>query len=164
MCLYPRLIKNRKYMPNKKNKGIVPTMNDERVMYVPVGCGKCIECLKQKARNWQIRMLEEIKVSTNGKFVTLSFTNDAVLKLADKVIIKNDNQIYENEIAKTGLRYFLESWRKEYGKSVKHWCVTGLGQNNSERIHIHGIIFTDNVEAIKKHWHHGNIYRRICIT
>ena len=50
MCLYPKLIKNKKYVPNKKNKGKVPTPPDERVLWVPVGCGKCIECMKQKAR------------------------------------------------------------------------------------------------------------------
>ena len=50
MCLYPKLIKNRKYMPNKKNGGNVPEVQDDRVLYVPVGCGNCIECKRQKKR------------------------------------------------------------------------------------------------------------------
>ena len=53
MCLYPKLIKNRKYIANKKNGGAIPPVTDLRVIMVPVGCGKCIECLKQKGREWQ---------------------------------------------------------------------------------------------------------------
>ena len=127
MCLYPKLIKNKKYLPNKKNKGKVPTPPDERVLWVPVGCGKCIECMKQKARAWQVRMLEEIKVSKNGKFVTLSFSNEDFLKLADEVKIKSEKHIFENEVATLAMRRILERWRKETKKSIRHWCVTFVG-------------------------------------
>ena len=71
MCLYPKLIKNKKYTKTKKNGGIIPPISDERTLYVPIGCGKCIECMKQKKRNWQVRLLEEIKTDRTGKFVTL---------------------------------------------------------------------------------------------
>ena len=60
MCLYPKLIKNPKYQINKKNKGKIPEMIDDRAAYVPIGCGKCIECRKQKADNWKIRLYEEV--------------------------------------------------------------------------------------------------------
>ena len=40
--------KIKKYEPNKKNGGNVPPLNDERTLYVPVGCQNCIECDKQK--------------------------------------------------------------------------------------------------------------------
>jgi len=49
MCLYPKLIQNKKYTSNKKNSGIIPAIVDNRVLLVPVGCGKCMECRKQKA-------------------------------------------------------------------------------------------------------------------
>lgn len=61
MCLYPKLIKNRKYIKNKKNKGKIPPLpkilvnskliDDARVVLVPVGCGKCMECMKKKREN-----------------------------------------------------------------------------------------------------------------
>ena len=60
MCLNPSFIKNRKYIPNKKNGGVIPPVSDNRVLYVPVGCGVCIECKKQKSRSWQIRLKEDI--------------------------------------------------------------------------------------------------------
>ena len=60
MCLNPSYIKNRKYIPNKKNGGVVPPVSDMRVLYVPVGCGVCIECKKQKSRRWQIRLKDSV--------------------------------------------------------------------------------------------------------
>ena len=48
MCLYPKFIDNPRYRKNKKNGGIIPAVSDERVLLVPIGCGKCMECKKQK--------------------------------------------------------------------------------------------------------------------
>ena len=69
MCLYPQLIKNPKYKATKKNGYKAPLIKDDngnylidpRTLYVPVGCGNCIECRKQKARQWQVRINEEQK-------------------------------------------------------------------------------------------------------
>jgi len=61
------LIRNPKYKKNKKNKGIVPWANDPRVLYIPIGCKECIECRKQKANEWKIRIKEEIKENKKRK-------------------------------------------------------------------------------------------------
>ena len=160
MCLYPKLIENKKYKVNKKNKGIVPMVNDTRVLLVPVGCGNCIECRKQKMRMWQVRLLEELRHDSTGKFVTLTFSDIALNELYNSNKIKTgDNKIDENEAATVAVRYFLERWRKETKKSVKHWLITELGHNETKRIHIHGIIFTNDVEMIKKKWEkYGLVY------
>ena len=54
MCLYPRLIKNPKYKANKKNGRIIPVISDKRVLAVPIGCGKCIECKKRSVENGKL--------------------------------------------------------------------------------------------------------------
>ena len=36
----------------------------------------------------------------------------------------------ENSIATLTLRKFLERCRKKTGKSLRHWCVTELGEDN----------------------------------
>jgi hypothetical protein len=134
---------------------------------VPIGCQKCIECRRQKARSWSVRLQEEIRHDNTGKFVTLSFSDESLLELYKDLLPKSKkkNEIlpfesYEasNQIATIGIRRFLERWRKEYKKSVKHWLVTELGQKNTERIHIHGIIFTEESSKIEKHWKYGNVY------
>lgn len=165
MCLYPRLIKNRKYTATKKNGGIIPAVSDTRVMAVPVGCGKCIECIKQKAREWQVRLLEDVRHEKNGIFVTLTFSNKSIIELKEAVKEERGYEVkgYEldNDIAKKGVRRFLERWRKEHKKSVRHWLVTELGHNGTENIHLHGIIWTNKgIKEIKKHWAYGYIYPR----
>jgi len=157
MCLYPKIIKNRKYLPNKKNYGCPPEIKDKRTEYVPVGCGKCIECMKQKARTWQIRLSEDIKEHKNGVFVTLTFSNDSIAELCHD--IKLSGYELDNEISKIAVRRFLERWRKKHKKSVRHWLVTELGHEGTENIHMHGIIYTDHVEDIESIWKYGYVFK-----
>lgn len=213
MCFYPRLIQNKKYTPNKKNGGYVdyeamlrPEF-DKRVLAVPIGCGKCIECRKQKAKEWQVRLLEDVRHNTNGKFITLTFSNESIKELAKEVtqkktktkiiesyeidengtlqpiykaktwIDKNGNlrkrykykiiteeielKGYEtdNAIAKLGVRKFLERWRKDNKKSLRHWFITELGHKGTENIHMHGIVWTDkDVHEIASKWKYGYIW------
>jgi len=154
MCLYPKIILNRKYTANKKNGGIIPECKDERTKYVPIGCTKCMECRKQKARQWQVRLQEEIRVTKHGQFVTLTISTKELLKLNTEITGITGYE-RENEIITLAVRRFLERWRKEYGTSVKHWLVTELGHGTTEHIHVHGIIWTDKKEEINRIWKYG---------
>ena len=161
MCLYPKLILNRKYLPNKKNGGNPPQVKDERTKYVPIGCGKCMECKKQRANGWRIRLMEELRQSINGKFVTLSFSNESLIELEGELESPLNGYDLENQIAKLAVRRFLERYRKVTGKSVRHWLVTELGQKRTERIHIHGIIWTNKtLQEIREIWKYGNVNER----
>nr|WAE43745.1 MAG: replication initiator protein [Microviridae sp.] len=160
MCLNPKLIKNKKYVANKKNGGQIPPLTDNRLLAVPVGCGECIECRRQKSRTWNIRLQEEIKSNKNGQMVTLTFNTQALQKLyTDEKI--NTKTAYErdNKVAKIAIRYFLERWRKKYKKSLRHWLITELGHGKTEHLHLHGIIWTDKTkEAIQERWQYGNVW------
>lgn len=171
MCLYPRFIKNRRYLSNKKNGGNIPPVTDERTLYVPIGCQECIECRKQKAREWQVRLLEDIKTNKNGKFITLTLSNQQIKNITEGKDI-DGKQVREpinpeitgyeldNEIATQAVRYFLERWRKKYKKSLRHWLVTELGHNGTENIHLHGIVWTDTcLREVEKIWGYGFIWK-----
>lgn len=159
MCLYPKLIKNKKYMPNKKNGGNVPVPNDDRVLFVPVGCGRCFECRRQKRREWQVRLTEDIKINNKCLFVTFSFSEQSLDKLEKEIKWDKSYYIRCNEIARLAVRRFLERWRKKYKKSVRHWLVTELGQNNTERVHLHGLLWTEESnDVIEDLWMYGNIW------
>lgn len=159
MCLYPKFIPNRKYLPNKKNNGIIPTCTDERVKLVPVGCGKCMECLKQKSRGWQVRLHEELRNNSHALFVTFSFSDEALISLENHLDQNLTGYNLDNKLATLAVRRFLERWRKKYKTSVKHWFVTELGQTNTERIHLHGLLFTDKShEIISDIWSYGNVW------
>lgn len=162
MCLFPKLLPNPRYQPNKKNGGIPPVCEDIRMRYIPVGCGKCMECRKQKARQWQVRLNEEIKVN-RGYFVTLTFREERLREYYTKYKeCKSDN-----DVPTKAVRLFLERWRLRYKrgqtnvKLIKHWLITEKGHKGTKRIHLHGILFTDkpiNNEYLKSMWEEGMVF------
>lgn len=158
MCLYPKLIQNRKYTSTKKNGGNVPIPKDDRVLAVAIGCGRCMECMKKKAREWQVRLLEDVRENKNGIFVTLTFSNESIAELAEGIENKRGYDL-DNEIATVAVHRFRERWRKEHKRSPRHWLVTELGHNGTENIHLHGIVWTDKeVDEIRKHWGYGFVW------
>lgn len=162
MCIYSKLVTNPKYRANKKNGGIVPPLLDKRMKQIPAGCGKCIECRKQKGNGWMVRLMEDIKDHKNGHMVTLTFSDEELKKLEDDVqaesMEKLEGYALDNAAAVKGIRRFLELWRYYEGKTIRHWLVTELGENNTERIHVHGIMYTDNPELITERWKYGFTY------
>ena len=93
MCLYPKLILNKKYTSTKKNKGVVPPCPDERLRYVTAACGECYECRKQKQRAWLTRMTEELKQNPNAGFYTLTIDDEHYKKLSKECKSKDENTI-----------------------------------------------------------------------
>ena len=154
MCLYPKLIRNKRYLPNKKNGGVPPVYPDERLLYVTAACGKCMECRQQKQRQWLVRMSEELRQNPNAYFMTLTIDDESYNKLANICDSKDDN-----EIATKAVRLMLERIRKKTSKSIKHWFITELGHEKTERLHLHGIVWgigTD--QLISEKWNYGFVY------
>ncbi len=62
----------------------------------------------------------------------------------------------ENEVCRLAIRRYLERWRKQFGKSLRHWIVTEKGQEGTERIHMHGIVWTnEDKNVIEEKWSYG---------
>lgn len=154
MCVYQLYTINRHYTKTKKNNGFVPVLKDTRKRYIQIDCGNCYQCRKKAYNNWRIRLLEEFKEDLSVKqFVTLSFSPEALNKLMHESGLEECNAI-----ATLAMRRFLERWRKKYKKSVKHWFVTELGKNSSERLHMHGILWTDrSAKEVTDIWKYGNV-------
>ena len=154
MCLYTKTIVNKRYVPTKKNGwGVnMDKCTDMRKLYVPYGCGKCIECVTQRRNSWIIRLTEELKEHKNSYFVTLTFDDKSL-----SALYKDADEKHANGVATLAVRRFCERWRKKYRKSVRHWLITELGDERG-RIHLHGILFTDvDIETIRKIWKYGFI-------
>lgn len=159
MCLYPKLIKNKKYVANKTNGGDIPLCDDKRKLIVPAPCGECMECRKKTARDWQIRMLEDIRHNKNGKFINLTFSNESIKELAGEIKGLTGYNL-DNQIATLAMRRFLERWRKKHKISVRHWFITELGHGETEHLHMHGIIWTDEpLEEIQDKWKYGGVWQ-----
>lgn len=180
MCINPRLHLNPKYLPNNKNGGNPPVLLDDRVKYVPIGCGVCYECLKKKSNSWKVRLFEEVKDEKDWSFVTFTFSPDSLEYLRNKVnedywkeygkvvdvktgeVKGNIPDIHkstdDNAVATYAIRKFLERWRKLTGKSVKHFFVTEKGHKGTHRIHLHGIIKSRDFDFIENRWGYGWIF------
>lgn len=161
MCLYPILIKNPKYLPNKKNGYCPPKLKDERVKYVPIGCGHCMECRRQRANNWKLRLTREMENNPlKAYFVTLTFSDKSLNDLETK-IQKGNKETAGNDSACAilGLKLWRERYRKKYKRSPRHWMVTEKGHTNTHRLHMHGIIWTEHdIEEVMQTWGYGFTY------
>lgn len=161
MCLYPKRILNRRFMPNRKNGYNPPICTDERLRYINVECGKCYECKRKKAREWKVRIAEQLKETPQAIFFTGTFTDERIETLSKKYDIPKENV---NELATKEVRLFMERLRKyNNGKSIKHWIVTEKGHKSTRRIHIHGIFWHENKQQLswllKQQWIAGYSYQ-----
>lgn len=160
MCTRPVKILNKRYLPTKKNNYNPELLSDERLKEIEVPCGHCVECRKKKARDWSIRLQEELKRDTfinNEKqtplFITLTIRDDKAKELTEKY-----NLMEVNEVAKKGVRLMLERYRKKNKTSFKHWLVTELGETNG-RLHLHGLIWLNTTkDNLEKLWSYGYVH------
>ena len=54
---------------------------------------------------------------------------------------------------------FRKRWWKKHKTPLKHWLITELGHDNTKRIHLHGIIWTElTEEQFEKEWGYGWIF------
>jgi len=155
MCLYPREIRNKRYLPTRKNNFNPPICEDQRVRFITIPCGKCYECRKQYAESWRVRINEEYRYNKIGMFINLTFSEEAYTELEIKCA-ETYGEISENLVAKYAIRHVLEKYRKHNHVSFKHWFITEKGKNNTERLHLHGIIF--GKFDINDYWNYGITY------
>ena len=164
MCLYSTKIKNKKYQATKKNGGVIPPKPGyyDKIEFVSVECGRCIECRKKKGREWQMRLVEEMRNSkTRAYFVTWTFSDEGLKELRGLLKAEDPERTWENwndenQMCRIAVRRYMKRWQKKYGKWMRHWMITEKGQSNTERIHMHGIVWTDeDKEDIKEKWKYG---------
>ena len=168
MCLYERQLKNPRYQQSIKNGGIIPELEDNRQLYISIGCGWCSECRKKIANDWRVRLLEEIKLNPRCTFVTLSYSPESISQLETEIYTKKyrgietdengEIQLDVNILAAYSIRMWSERWRKHHKKAPKHWLITELGHNGSERIHLHGLVWNATQREIEKTWKYGNVF------
>lgn len=98
---------------------------------VPVPCGRCPPCKKNRVNGWVFRMLQQEKVSTSAHFVTLTYDthNVPISQNGYMTLLKKDFQD------------FMKRLRKICGDAkLKYYAVGEYGTNNN-RPHYHAIIF-----------------------
>ena len=58
-----------------------------------------------------------------------------------------------NKVLQQAISLFRKRWWKKYKKPLKHWLITERGHDNTKRIHLHGLIWTElTEEQFEKEW------------
>lgn len=115
MCLYPVKIKDPKYTDGE----VHPPLE--------VACGKCLECLQQRANEWAHRIVDECKQYSQNCFLTLTYNNENLP--ADKSVNRREVQL------------FLKRLRKFLGKDKIRYFACGEYGKKGLRPHYHIIVF-----------------------
>lgn len=151
MCVFSNYIRNKKY--EKGSKDYKNGVDIGKMKWIETKCGECIECRRERANEWRVRLTEEIKGDKRGRFTTLTFKEEELEKLCK--IAKTRDAV---KVPALAIKRFRERWRAEYKEKIKYWLITELGHEGTERIHLHGILFTDKEEEeIERRWKYGKV-------
>lgn len=97
--------------------------------------------------------MEEIKSNPkNIIFATLTFSEESLKKL-------EYDEKEPNKAPQKAISLFRKRWWKKYKTPLRHWLITEMGHDNTKRIHLHGIIWTNlTEEQFEKEWGYGWIF------
>jgi len=92
-------------------------------------------------------MIEIKNHPENAQFVTLTYSDESLAKFEQEDAIN---------VASRSIELFRKRWYKKFGCGIKHFLICELGGRDSERVHLHGIIWTDKgKEEVEKVWGYG---------
>lgn len=103
---------------------------DHLVKFVQIPCGHCDECLKDRARQWAIRILKEAENSYYNYFITLTYDDD---KLPGYNLVKDEISKFNKKLKTALSRAGKPSDFRFYG--------VGEYGSKSARPHYHVIYF-----------------------
>ena len=102
-----------------------------------------------------LKVLVEIAEGLDADLVACDFNKGEVCKWTEESVPQFETRL-GNDMATKAIRLCLERVRKLTGKSVKHWFITELGHEKTERLHLHGIVWgLGNDKKITDNWKYG---------
>lgn len=111
---------------------------------VPVPCGSCGYCLKNRKQDWQFRIANELLYCDSAHFVTLTYSDEYVP-------VKNGLDVLD----KTDLQKFFKRLRKrhsQHSKSQIRYYAVGEYGTQFKRPHYHIILFNSNPKDVEASW------------
>lgn len=95
-----------------------------------IPCGKCIGCQKNKARQWAMRCMHELRMHKNSVFITLTYSDENLPKGGS--LCKRDLQLFMKR-----LRTHLD---RTLGLKVRFYACGEYG-SSTKRPHYHVLLF-----------------------
>lgn len=105
-------------------------------------CGKCVECLLERARDWSIRCMHESKCYAYNSFVTLTYADEHLPP--DGKLKHYDFQLFMKRLLRSvnhSVPFFMcGEYGEEKGRPHYHACLFGIDFDDKveERQNVHG--------------------------
>lgn len=113
----------------------------------PIPCGKCEVCLKNRAREWSVRLLNELELNPVACFLTLTYDEDS-LPLSPYYMQTAGR--FEPTLVPEHLTKFWKRLRKRFSdRKIRYYAVGEYG-SKSLRPHYHAVVFG---------WRPDSVYR-----
>lgn len=110
-------------------------------------CGKCATCLKRRAKDWTIKLINEAKYHKEVCFATLTFSNEILLNNESTAVKKygaKANFPYNIAYSKKYFNKFIKRLRKRFqNKDISYYHIAEYGEHN-RRAHHHVLFFGIN--------------------
>lgn len=111
---------------------------------VTVPCGKCPMCLRRRATEWTIKLINESKYHKESCFVTLTFDNKILLDKNSKAVKEYGAQAnfpYNVAYSKKYFQKFIKRLRKRFSnKKITYYHIGEYGEK-THRAHHHVLLF-----------------------
>lgn len=92
-------------------------------------------------------MIELKNHPENAHFVTLTYSDESLEKFEEDDALK---------VAGKSIELFRKRWYKKFKEGIKHFIICELGGKDSERMHLHGIVWTEKSrEEMEEVWGYG---------
>ena len=111
----------------------------EFVKMVNVPCGCCSECLKDRSRQWALRILKEAEQYENNYFITLTYNDDN---------LPQDRNLIKNEISQFNKKLKIYLSRQNIQSTFRCYGVGEYGSQTA-RPHYHVIYFNLEIPDLK---------------
>lgn len=116
-------------------------------MEYKVPCGQCPTCLKKRASDWTIKLINESKYHKECCFVTLTFSNEILLNRLSKAVDKYGAKAsfpYNITYSKKYFCKFIKRLRAKFpDKKITYYHIGEYGEN-THRAHHHVLFFGIN--------------------
>lgn len=126
---------------------------------IPINCGKCLNCKRNRVNMWSFRLMKEAAISTSQKFITLTYDTKYVpiTENGFMTLRKAELQAFFKRLREYEKQGRSGALAKKIGKSLKYYAVGEYGTIR-KRPHYHIILFNLlDEENIYKAWKFGGI-------
>lgn len=110
--------------------------------FVPIPCGKCIDCRLDYSRTWADRCLLELQYHKSSYFVTLTYDDKSLKKYATNEYLLDTGEFgYSPTLVKKHFQDFMKRLRDDYGYEKLRFFAAGEYGDATHRPHYHTILF-----------------------